>query len=1135
MALVSCRETGTETPLAPAGGKVRISLKLAIPDDGLPTRAGLANDPYIDHICVAVFGGSGFFNEWLVADIDKAEKNYDSSDPMTVYSISFYMTMSESRLRLHFIANGPTDAPLTGITSKDNEEGMMARLRTSLGDSCQDGYWQKVVLPLGVRARMKENSVTHEYEYVTEGDEYLPSQETLDQFPSPIMMLRNFARIKITLPSTGSTIDEITHIALAYAPAAGTFAPMMESAISTDAAGNYLDTSGDFYPELFVPGYQDISFAALGEAPYNYGGYFPSDIVLGGYYDSASDDYSRYYPSSTSEMTAWNAAGDNWLFAYERTAPASDRPATRVIIRAHHQSAAAGTYKYYRLDLKASGVSYPLLRNSTYELIVGSVDSNAGRDTAQAAADYTSDVSSEKTDLAEVSDGTSSIAVEYIQKTYVEGSKTYTLDFQFDANESDSSFDNGSVSIETGIGVGASFEKDATSSNGAVFASTPSVTSTSISGKENWGRIQYTTTNNNQRKYQTIRVKGDKGDGTYIYRDVVIYLMPMQNLSVECIPRYLEDGLNKSETVRVYIPADLTRSMFPMDFTVEAAAYSLNPYGVNMPAQYGPSIVPGQSSNSFYFIRTLTWEDYEGLPASGLNKYFDCPFITIKSASACKVYVKSDYFNYYPAADATVPSWSEFFNYKQRFFTRTAGTSGPELGGGEEATFTFYMDAATSSSTWYWDDNTSATSNDKVIPRVVTITLEGIQPATEDDGYGNEVLVDRNYLTMVEGVYIWTVPGDATPVSDQIELHLQAGTADTYSITLSTSGSDNPDIYADYTVTGSITKSKLSNIGFTDTGGSAITQVIALAGRAVQFRFTYGGDLVPVTFKLTGLQTTDSRVSGPDASGVYTFTPNGTAKAQVINFTTTDDSTTAALTDLTVTDSENYSQPSPNAFSLSRFTYSLSLPETATVSVGSTVTLTPTITPSHEAAITWSSSAPGVATVSGGVVSGVAVGNATITATAVIEGMTVSGTCEVSVRNMTLKTGTATFSGSNFSSTSLTYTSGPIKVSFSYIYQIWSTCVEVDQGKSSTLTVTPVSSATMQDVTITGITLTFYSGYSNTYNPNSITGTGWSYTNSSTTATYTGSSTEAVTAILAARSNREFDLRTITVTYSYYE
>jgi uncharacterized protein YjdB len=65
--------------------------------------------------------------------------------------------------------------------------------------------------------------------------------------------------------------------------------------------------------------------------------------------------------------------------------------------------------------------------------------------------------------------------------------------------------------------------------------------------------------------------------------------------------------------------------------------------------------------------------------------------------------------------------------------------------------------------------------------------------------------------------------------------------------------------------------------------------------------------------------------------------------------------------------------------------------------VGDTVTLTATVIPSTATnkAVTWSSSAEGVATVENGVVTGVSAGSATITVTTVDGGKT--DTCAVTV------------------------------------------------------------------------------------------------------------------------------------------
>lgn len=72
---------------------------------------------------------------------------------------------------------------------------------------------------------------------------------------------------------------------------------------------------------------------------------------------------------------------------------------------------------------------------------------------------------------------------------------------------------------------------------------------------------------------------------------------------------------------------------------------------------------------------------------------------------------------------------------------------------------------------------------------------------------------------------------------------------------------------------------------------------------------------------------------------------------------------------------------------------------TATVDAGDDVTLTATTVPSGET-VTWSSSNGEVATVSGGVVSGVAAGNAIITASITVDSITYTDTCTIIVEEV---------------------------------------------------------------------------------------------------------------------------------------
>jgi len=73
--------------------------------------------------------------------------------------------------------------------------------------------------------------------------------------------------------------------------------------------------------------------------------------------------------------------------------------------------------------------------------------------------------------------------------------------------------------------------------------------------------------------------------------------------------------------------------------------------------------------------------------------------------------------------------------------------------------------------------------------------------------------------------------------------------------------------------------------------------------------------------------------------------------------------------------------------------------DTASVAVGNTTTLTATVEPSNATnkTVSWSTSDEDVATVDGGVVTGIGAGTATITVTTADGGFT--DTCEVTVSN----------------------------------------------------------------------------------------------------------------------------------------
>lgn len=761
LVLAGCHKIQLDDVVIPHGsdadGKVMVTFRVAIPSDGTSTRA-MADKPQVDHISVIVFGGSGFFNEWTTAQIEPATENSNATFTENLYDLKVPLSMSDSRLRLHFIANGPTSAPLTGNSSKDSETGMMARLYSQ---GTTDGYWQKVVLPLGVHAKTYVDQETNEIKYEMIDGNFVPTDETVEQFPHPIVLIRNFARIRVAL-AEDSDLTSISHMALAYAPTQGSYAPMLSEQVTTSAYGHY--NAEGTYLEDFVPEYHKLTREELIAAPYNYGGYFPSDIALGGY----GADGTRLYPTTDGEMTAWGA--ETSLFVYERTIPSSARPATRLVIKATHHHDGV---KYYRIDLHdADGANYPILRNNTYVVTIGSVAAGTGKDSPQAAATSptTADISAEVTDLPEVSDGIATIKVEYIENTYVEPG-TYTLDFQFIpvlADDNTGTPDNTKVSIKVGTGVGNEFVENGTSGNGAVFSGTPSITSTDLGTdvKPGWGRITYTTTDNNADKYQTIRVIGTKNDGTTIYRDVVIYLKKKQVMTVQCLDKYILEGKEIQERVRIFIPGDLSRSMFPMDFLLEPEDHTLNPStSNNMPVQSGSSLT-GSGATSFYFVKALSIEQYNSLPslAGDSRKYFDCYFVTTEEQSATTVWVSNKYF--VNGTDGN-GNKDEFFNYEKRYFSNLMFSA--RVDDGQDVDFSFVMDA----------EHTTG----QIIPNEVVVKLVGLEPK-EGAGQLTPWVGHES-----EDLYIYHPNGNYTA-----NLHLTA-IADDYSVTLSTASLDNPLLY----------------------------------------------------------------------------------------------------------------------------------------------------------------------------------------------------------------------------------------------------------------------------------------------------------------------------------------------------
>lgn len=1041
LALTACSKVWIgedELRPAPEGERVLLTFQVAVPDDEAGTRA-LGNNPVIDNLFIAVFGGSGYFNEWVRAtEISATHANYDGTSA-TVYEFEASFSVSNSRLRLHFIANCPkrfwTSPPISG--SQDTEENVISKIRTSLdeGDShsigWSDGYWQKVVLPKGISA-----------DKVIEGETvtYVPTNETLLQFPSPIPLVRNFARVYIKnltpfikVGSDSTQLVRIEKYALAYEPIEGTIAPIVSEPYVTDEWGTpTVDTdspSQKIYYENFLTNYQRYklesttpSDTTLVSAPFFYGGYTPADVQFAEIPDTA-------------DMKEWDFENpaNNVLFVYERRIPTATQRATRVLIYAER---ADEGLKYYALDIvNDAGLSVPLLRNQSYTVRLLNIEAGAGEanlNDAAAASSATVIGDPNYQELTQISDGVSSIGTSFTEMFYVSPQEDSVM-FRFiptnvgdTAGEEDNSLVNfriGTVDTQTGVftpvnasnassnGILAfdlengdykiSISKDQNdqviqyvrSNNAWVSATAAQIANPDI---EKWGMVKYTLNRSiaaesasgsgeyyfTQERTQAIQIYGTYGTKE-MSRNVIIKLSPRQELDVVCLQKYVPAAAGQQEVVRIKIPTGLSRAVFPLDFQIEPNGYSLTPNGDVLPVTSGTSIDPNNNGPAYYFIKELTREEYDALSMDGDMKYFDCHFKTTVANNACTVFVRNRYFQSDGAQD-------NFYNYVQREFSNLA-FSPTDVYKGQNVNFTFKLDQnhGSSANKVWWDSSTEenreagiSTSN-RVLPRIITVILTGLAP---QDGFS---------MNLISGTYRYYLTDDDFD-AEQITLRLRAtGAANsTAKVELSTRNlTDNPNLYADNNQTFTIrTGATFTNVALTPAAGSTYYGT----NQNINLTFTYQTNvIVPITLDLTGLVPTgsDNRLVSTGVAGQYTFTPtasdiSGNVRNQTIALRTNvaDGGVSASL-----------SADAYNTASTSHTALTISLNKSSTeIHRGRTETLTATLTPADASGqtISWTSSDPTIASVNGsGVVTANAVGTATITATACGK----TATCAVTV------------------------------------------------------------------------------------------------------------------------------------------
>lgn len=1048
----------------------------------------------------------------------------------------------------------------------------------------EDGYWQKIYLPYGIEAEVEENG-NGEIVYKTDANGIVATQLTKDQFTwlSPIPLVRNFARVQLKVAPSVINDWEISHVGLVNRPVDGVIAPILTSPYKVDIWGARLHvvetytpdpsdpdnellgtesvvaypilsdneitsgqglhlqghelldgdgnerykpipTVGMIYDELFLTNYQNLPlytdqpWRKVTDPPFNYGGSSPIPLEFAA------------NPTSDSDLTVISDISNApFLYVYERSKPRvlngkAEQP-TRMLIKARQRNVEGARWRYFPLDIVDDDGNYiALLRNNTYYVLLTGIDKDAGSENIVAAAlSSGSNVSEDPAtqDLNEVSDGLSSLAVEYVDKTLVT-SGTYTLMYRYFPILTDNQQNNAAVTFEVGFNPGGTdgFQPGQVSGNGAVFAGTAASPQVKIEREDPddptsapklyvrsgngwaeattaeqrqtaWSMITYTTVNGNTgegNKYfdyvtnQTIRVIGtNPGNNKKLHRYVQINLSMIRDLDVECAQKYVERGLSKNEDFIIRLPVGLTRSMFPLELKVEASEGSITPRdGDNLPAKAGSSIIDGQSS--FYFIRTVTRQEYESLEAKGDWKSITCHFKTTKSESATAIYVANEYFN---------TAHDNFYNYDKRQFTNLAFSNLRQEGEAAYVSFSFNIDSA-HSGTPVWDNNNGGMlpSTVKVLPRIISFEFTNLSPVSMS---GDLIQTGFYKKGSSNNYYLYEVP-DLTSGSQNPTFSFRVvDPSKDFSIKIHTKDLPYDNAQPEFVPNPILFDEASKSYTVKAVTGVSLSASSLSMSRGQQQTLTATCTPADATFKYVRWTSSDTSIATVDATGKVTAVSNGTAiiTAEALPAGSGIKATcVVTVSDVPLT--------------------SVSIPATQTVNVGSSIVLTPTYNPSNASinTVTWTTSNGSVANVGqDGTVSGVASGTATITVTVTdYSGNTRSDTCEVTVKVIQSREVVINNPGTG----DRTVTNNPVSVRFSNIRT--SNASYIQLNRSSTITVS-AGGRSLSRVVITyysadyAVNLTANTG---TYNQTTYTWTPGNDTTTQVVLTTPGSGTRAI-------------------------
>lgn len=300
---------------------------------------------------------------------------------------------------------------------------------------------------------------------------------------------------------------------------------------------------------------------------------------------------------------------------------------------------------YYKVDLVKRGdegmIYYDVLRNIFYTGEIQGVTANgysSAKAASEAAASNNISASTSTGDVPNISDSEQRL---FVSTTFlpITANQPVTMRFRYipDLNE-ETTMNNDRVRY---------------SYSGDDFLDEQSFTVATSDDADGWREITLTPRNDLpaggavQTGVLHFYVEQDDNMSEILTRDVTIIYRAPYLLAVDC-PDEVDKASQTSVTVTLQIDKNFNEKMFPLTFQIEANPKTLYPdvSKNKLPVQLGKSLADG-TTNSFYYEKTITWDEYGALnaPAGKNYKELPCYFLTNCESNAATVYATNVYCN----------------------------------------------------------------------------------------------------------------------------------------------------------------------------------------------------------------------------------------------------------------------------------------------------------------------------------------------------------------------------------------------------------------------------------------------------------------------------------------------------------